>query len=122
MTPGRILTGMRAQDVERIRETWNEVAAITETATSDDGCVEVTVDAGGAVRGLRLDPRGYRRLDATTLADTIVTTITDAAGLARRRAFESMAPLLPQDATFERTDLAFDPLRHHLAQEGHHGG
>lgn len=112
---------MRAEDVERIWQTWDEVAAISETAVSDDGSVEVTVDAGGAVRGLRLDPRGYRRLDATTLADAIVTTITNAAQLARRRAFESMAPLLPQDATFEQTDLAFDPIRHHLAQEGHHG-
>jgi DNA-binding protein YbaB len=112
---------MRAEDVERIWQTWDEVAAITETATSDNGFVEVTVDAGGAVRGLRLDPRGCRRLDATTLADTIVATIADAAQLARRHAFESMAPLLPSDATFEQTDLAFDPIRHHLAQDGHHG-
>lgn len=115
---GRILTGVRAEDVERIWATWDEVAAITETTVSDDGSVEVTVDAGGAVRGLRLDPRGYRRLDATTLADTIVATIADATRHARRRAFESMAPLLPRDATFEQTDLAFDPIRHHLAQGG----
>lgn len=112
---------MRAEDVERIWETWTEVAAIKETATSGDGCVEVTVDATGAVLGMRLDPRGYRRLDATALADTIVATIADAARLARRHAFESMAPLLPSSATPENTDLAFDPLRHHLAQGGQHG-
>jgi DNA-binding protein YbaB len=112
---------MHAKDVERIWETWDEVAAINETARSDDGGVEVTVDASGAVRGLRLDPRGYHRLDSTTLADTLVATIAAAAQLARRRAFESMAPLLPRSATFEQTDLAFDPIRHHLTQEGHHG-
>jgi DNA-binding protein YbaB len=113
---------MRAEDVERIREIWNEVAAIDETAISDDGCVEVTVDASGAVRGLRLDPRRFRRLDATALADTVVATIAAAAQLARRRAFETMAPLLAPNAAFERTDLAFDPIRHHLTHEGHHGG
>lgn len=112
---------MRAGDIERIWQTWDQVAAISETAVSGDGQVEATVDARGGVLGLRLDPRVYRRLDSAALADTIVATITEAARLAHRRAFDSMAPLLPKNATPEKTDLAFGPILHHLGEGGRRG-
>lgn len=108
---------MRASDIERIWETWDQVAAITETAISDNGCVEAAVDAHGRVQALKLDPRRYHRLDSTELADTILATITDAAQRAHRRAFDSMAPLLPPNASFEKTDLALDPIMQHLTED-----
>jgi DNA-binding protein YbaB len=109
---------MRASDIERI---WDQVATISETALSADGCVETTVDARGRVLALKLDPRVLRRLDSTALADTIVATISEAAQLAQRRAFDSMAPLLPRNASPEHTDLAIDPIMHHLTEGASHG-
>lgn len=98
-----------------INETWERVAAIAETAVSDDGCVEVTVDARGELLALSLDPHVYRERDADALAARIVATATEAADAARARAFAVMRPLLPPNATLEDADLAFDPALHHLA-------
>jgi len=97
-----------------INQTWERVGALTETAVSADGHVEVTVDARGAVVGLTLDPRIYRTQDASALATTIVATATEAADAVRDRVFAVMKPLLPPRTLVEDADLAFDPVLHHL--------
>jgi DNA-binding protein YbaB len=97
-----------------INTTLERVAEIAETAVSADGYVEVTVDARGAVVGLALDPRVYREPDADALAATILATAETAAEAVRDRVFAVMKPLLPPRATIEDTDLAFDPVLHHL--------
>lgn len=98
-----------------VNQTWDRVAAIEETAVSDDGYVEVTVDARGAVLALVLDPRLYRDPDPDALATQIVATAELAAETARERAFDLMEPMLPPRSSIDDADLAFDPVLHHLA-------
>lgn len=98
-----------------VNQTWDRVAAIEETAVSDDGYVEVTVDARGAVLALVLDPRVYRDQDPDALAARIVATAETAAESARARAFGLLKPLLPPRSSVEDVDLGFDPVLHHLA-------
>jgi DNA-binding protein YbaB len=97
-----------------IDQIWSTVADIEETVTTRDGHIRVTVDARGTVRSLTLHPRVYRDHDATALAARIVEAATMAAELARERTFSALKPLLPANASLERTDLVFDPILHHL--------
>jgi hypothetical protein len=104
--------------VHDIYRTWEQVAAIEETAWSPDGYVTASAGAGGELRDLVLDPRIYRDADAGALAVSIRDTVVEAARLARRQAFDVMKPLLPPNATEAEADLAFDPLLHHLDSGG----
>jgi hypothetical protein len=104
--------------VHDLYRTWDQVAAIEETAWSPDGYVTASVGASGYLRDLVLDPRIYRDADADALATSIRDTIVEAARLARRQAFDVMRPVLPPDATEAEADLAFDPLLHHLDTGG----
>jgi len=94
--------------VEHIYRTWHTVADIEATAQSGDGYVVATVDAGGYLRHLRLDPRIYRSIDPSALAEQITGTIAEASRLARLRAFDAIAAALPINAVPDTTDLALD--------------
>lgn len=115
--PRGILAWVRTDDARKIWETWERIAAITETASSADGSVTAAVNVRGQLQGLTLDQRVYRRPDAVALANSIVATIAEASRLAQRRAFHEMTPLLPVGATFAETDLAIAPIIHHIANE-----
>jgi DNA-binding protein YbaB len=104
--------------VDEIYRAWNRLASIDETAESRDGNVAATVGPSGELRSLVLDPRVYRAADAEALAGDILDTIAEAVRLARRRAFNVVAPLLARDATLEDTDLAFDPVLRNLGRRG----
>ncbi|MCE6997998.1 YbaB/EbfC family nucleoid-associated protein [Saccharothrix sp. S26] len=108
----------RRRTVELVEGVNQALAAMEATASSDDGLVDVTVGPGGELRALRLDPRLYRRPDAAALARAITRAARAAAEDARQAAFDMLAPLLPADATAADTDLAFDPLLHHLDRAG----
>lgn len=102
-------------DIQRI---WERVAAIEETASSHDGRVTASVGARGELRTLELDPRVYRDRDAETLAKSIVDTMAEAARHVRRRVLDEMTPLLSRNVIGAETDLAFEPLLHHLGSGG----
>jgi DNA-binding protein YbaB len=104
--------------VHDLYRTWDQVAAIEETAWSPDGYVTASVGARGELRDLVLDPRIYRDADADALATSIRDTVVEAARLARRQAFDALRPLLAPYATEDEADLAFDPLLHHLDSGG----
>jgi DNA-binding protein YbaB len=104
--------------VHDLYRTWDQVAAIEETAWSSDGYVTASVGARGELRDLVLDPRIYRDADAEALATSIQDTIVEATRLARRQAFDALRPLLAPHATEDEADLAFDPLLHHLDSGG----
>ncbi|WP_433301302.1 YbaB/EbfC family nucleoid-associated protein [Actinoplanes sp. CA-030573] len=64
----------------------DRLAALSASATGDDGVVTVTVAGAGVVTGLRLDD-GARRLSGATLSDEILRTMRKAqATLAERLA------------------------------------
>lgn len=100
-----------AEDVRVLRRT---IEATRETADSADGTVAATVDGHGALVELWLDPRIYRNPDSSALAATITDTIRQAARQAEERVFDAVAGFLPDDATFETTDVKLDPLLHHF--------
>lgn len=76
---------------EGIRGIQRELAAVVETADSDDGLITVTVNARGDLVDLVLNPRVYRTPDSRALAETIARTYRAAREAADRRAFELTA-------------------------------
>lgn len=101
----RDLSGLRAyaQDVTSRYEQLQhglvalqrELSDVAVSATSSDGFVTAKVGARGQLLSLKLDPRIYRRPDATALAATIEQTVRSAvqeAGEKVRRISERHAP------------------------------
>jgi DNA-binding protein YbaB len=74
------------------------LAAIQETATSQDELVTVTVGPRGTLIDLVIDELAYRRLRPSELAETIVRTTDLAVARATKRMHEQLAPVLPAGA------------------------
>jgi DNA-binding protein YbaB len=80
----------------------SRLAEVEGSARSADGAVELTVGPQGTLRALRIDPRAYRRLSPTELADEIVRLSGEAAGDARRQFADAMAPFLPPGVAYDQ--------------------
>lgn len=88
----------------------SRLAEVEGSARSADGTIELTVGPQGALRNLRIDPRAYRKLSPTELADEIVRLSGEAAGDARRRLADVMAPFLPPGVAYDQVaDGTADP-------------
>lgn len=88
----------------------SRLAEVEGSARSADGTIEVTVGSQGTLRALRIDPRAYRRLSPTELADEIVRLSGEAAGDARRQFADAMAPFLPPGVAYDQVaDGSVDP-------------
>ncbi|MFC4858806.1 YbaB/EbfC family nucleoid-associated protein [Actinophytocola glycyrrhizae] len=110
--PGEVAEQERmARAFKRVQEKLVDIEVTEESA---DGLIAATVGARGELRALDLDPRIYRTQDATALADDILATVRKAADTAGRRAYDTAAEVLPPHATYEDTDVAFDPVLHRL--------
>jgi DNA-binding protein YbaB len=79
----------------RIERFSDDVAAMTATARSIDGCATVTVGPQGELRDLRLDPELARRLDLRTLAARILEASAAAGAQARERLGRTLAEVMP---------------------------
>jgi DNA-binding protein YbaB len=100
----------RAADLRTLPE---RIAGVRETAESDDGLVNVTVDGHGQLLDLSLDPGVYRRTDPVALAREITETAHRATALAGRRMLElTRSAGDPEPA--DDADPAFDPLLREL--------
>ncbi|KAA5833698.1 YbaB/EbfC family nucleoid-associated protein [Saccharopolyspora hirsuta] len=80
---------------ERLAETHRDLAAITETARSRDGRVQVAVGPRGALREVVLADDVYEKLRPAQLAATIAELSAQAAQAAARRAADVLAEVLP---------------------------
>jgi DNA-binding protein YbaB len=79
----------------RIERLSDDVAMMTATARSTDGCVTATVGPQGELRDLRIDPEVARRLDLRTIAVRVLEA-SGAAGLqARQRLGRTLADVMP---------------------------
>ncbi|WP_197319921.1 YbaB/EbfC family nucleoid-associated protein [Saccharomonospora sp. NB11] len=78
---------------EGARQASETVAQIGATATSPRGEVTVSVNAGGALQGVKLTPMA-RKLEAEALADLIVRTAQEAQRQAGARMAEVMSDYL----------------------------
>ena len=79
----------------RIERLSDDVATMTATARSSDGCVTVTVGPQGDLRDLHIDPEGARRLDLRTLTARILEASSAAATQGRERLGRTMAEVMP---------------------------
>jgi len=79
----------------RIDRLCDDVAMMTATARSTDGCVTATVGPQGELRDLRIDPEVARRLDLRTLAARVLEASGAAAAEARQRLGRTLAEVMP---------------------------
>jgi DNA-binding protein YbaB len=129
--PTRAVERVRA-DHERLRADLislrQSISEIAETAYSPDGLVKVTVGESGRLTELVLDPRIYRKTDATALAATITATIHAAVAAANARMVEVTKPFLPDEIPLLDDDSedglgrVFDPMLRHLDGQLDGGG
>lgn len=76
----------------QLKEAQAEAMAKVGRATSQDGLVEVTVNAGGIVTDVRFAPAAFERSTPEKLAQSVVATIQRAALAAREQADAVLAP------------------------------
>jgi len=79
----------------RIERLFDDVATMTATARSTDGCVTATVGPQGELRDLRIDPEVARRLDLRTLAARVLEASGAAGAEARQRLGRTLADVMP---------------------------
>jgi DNA-binding protein YbaB len=80
---------------DQLASVHQRLASISESATSPDGLVTVTVGSAGTLSGLTIADAAYRQYRPADLAAMIVTTTAAAADRAAKLATEVVAPVLP---------------------------
>ena len=80
---------------EQLASVQRALAAVRESATSQDGTVTATVDAQGTLTGLVIKDAAYLSYRPAELAGLIVRTTAAAATRATRSASEIIAAVLP---------------------------
>lgn len=104
--------------LENIRDGYAELqqklAAVTASATSDDGLVTATVGPQGRLIGVEIDPRIYRRPDSRRLAETITATIQAAAGEAAEKVTELCRPFFPDEEVLAHLNYDVDGVVRHV--------
>jgi DNA-binding protein YbaB len=76
----------------QLKEAQAEAMAKVGRATSQDGLVEVTVNAGGIVTAVTFAPAAFDRSTPEKLGQSVVATIQKAALSAREQADAALAP------------------------------
>lgn len=92
------LQGQVQKIVEQGADIQRQIAAVQATAKSDDGLVEITVDARGQLVKLQLDPGIYRRPNTRELAEKITETMHSAVAEATRKAHDIAAVVVPRES------------------------
>ncbi|MFD5824955.1 YbaB/EbfC family nucleoid-associated protein [Lentzea sp. NPDC060358] len=86
-----MLANLERQTAE-LKQAQTEAMAKVGRATSQDGLVEVTVNAGGIVTGVTFAPSAFDRSTPEKLGQSVVATIQQAAHQAREQADAVLAP------------------------------
>ncbi|ACU40187.1 YbaB/EbfC family nucleoid-associated protein [Actinosynnema pretiosum subsp. pretiosum] len=79
---------------EQLAVTHRELAAISASATSPDGCVTAVVDAQGVLTELLIADAAYR-LRPPQLAEVVVRTTQAAVARAMEKMLHALTPVLP---------------------------
>jgi len=86
-----MLANLERQTAE-LKQAQAEAMAKVGRATSQDGLVEVTVNAGGIVTGVTFAPAAFERSTPEKLGQSVVATIQRAASAAREQVDAVLAP------------------------------
>ncbi|WP_433346222.1 YbaB/EbfC family nucleoid-associated protein [Microtetraspora malaysiensis] len=89
------------QQMTRVREAYGELSVMEHTARSADGMVSVTVGRHGQMRGLELNPRAYRTLSPSQLADAIMQEVDKATTAVSEQSKQLLQPLMPESVPYE---------------------
>ncbi|GAA3472661.1 YbaB/EbfC family nucleoid-associated protein [Nonomuraea roseola] len=95
------LAGQINQQMAHIREAYGELSAMEHTACSVDGMVSVTVGRHGQMRGIELNPRVYRTLSPSQLADAIMHEVNKATAVVSEQSKQLLQPLMPESVPYE---------------------
>ncbi|MBA9001817.1 YbaB/EbfC family nucleoid-associated protein [Thermomonospora cellulosilytica] len=96
----------------QLRELQELLATLEATSTAADEMVKVTVGPQGQLKGLEFDPRVYRRLSPSELADAIVEAAERAAAEVRERMQGAMEPFqIPEVEGFDLGKVLGGPPR-----------
>ncbi|MFF0869365.1 YbaB/EbfC family nucleoid-associated protein [Nonomuraea sp. NPDC003560] len=95
------LAGEINQQVARVREAFGELSALEHTARSADGMVTVTVGRHGQLRGIELNPRAFRNLSPSQLADAIMQQANAATAAVSEQSRQLLDPLMPDGLPYE---------------------
>lgn len=104
------LQGQVQKVIEQGAEIQRQITSVRATARSEDGLVEVTVDARGRLEKLVLDPGIYRRPDTRALAGTITETMHAAVTEAATMAQDIAAALVPRESLEAHTSGDVDAM------------
>ena len=78
---------------QKLVEAQEELANTEVTGTAGGGMVTATVNGGGELRALEIDPKVVDPDDVETLADLVIAAVRDASHNAQQLAAEKMGPL-----------------------------
>ncbi|MFI6595581.1 YbaB/EbfC family nucleoid-associated protein [Nonomuraea sp. NPDC050536] len=95
------LTEEYARQAARVKQAYGELNELEVTAESGDGLVAVTVGGRGQVRGIELNPRVYRKVSPSELAESIMELIDRATDTVTERSRELLGPLVPDGVPYE---------------------
>ncbi|GLX00104.1 YbaB/EbfC family nucleoid-associated protein [Microtetraspora sp. NBRC 16547] len=89
------------EQIRHVREMYGRRNELASEAWSPDGLVGVTVGPHGQVRAIELNPRVYRKLSPSELAQSIMEQIGRATAVVSQQAKELMEPFMPADLPYE---------------------
>jgi DNA-binding protein YbaB len=92
--------------LKQVQETYSKLDELEVVAQSADGMVTVKVGPGGQVRGVKLDPRVYRKLSPSELSAAIMEQFGRATAQVAARTEKLVSPLMPEGLSYE---AAFGP-------------
>lgn len=82
------------QDLQR------QMSTAGATVTAADGMVTVTVGAQGRLTGLEFDPRVYRKLSPSELAECVLAAVGEASGQVGDQMRAALEPLVPDGTSY----------------------
>ena len=85
-------------DLQKLQET---MASAEATVTAADEMVTVRVGPQGRLLGLEFNPRVYRKLSPSELAETVLAAVQEATAQVADQVRAATEPLAPDDASYE---------------------
>ncbi|GAA2101578.1 YbaB/EbfC family nucleoid-associated protein [Actinomadura alba] len=93
----------------QLQDLQRQMGSAQATVEAADGMVTVTVGAQGRLSGLEFDPRVYRKLSPSELAECVLAAVNEAAAQVGDQVRAVLEPLVPTDTSdggVGRTDLS----------------
>jgi DNA-binding protein YbaB len=84
----------------QLQELQRQLGTAQATVTAADGMVTVTVGAQGRLTGLEFDPRVYRKLSPSQLAECVLAAVQEAGGQISDQMRTALEPLVPDGTSY----------------------